>query len=629
MVMHNQECEEDSYMESMTAKKALVAEILSIVLLLFLFLPAAAYGQWIATYGGEYEEQVHSIQQTSDGGYIVAGRTDSFGEGQTDMWVLKLDASGNVSWQKTYGGTSSDFASTIQQTSDGGYIVAGNTYSYSDKEGDIWVLKLDASGNVSWQKTYGGTSSDFARTIQQTSDGGYIVAGETWSFGAGSCDAWVLKLDSAGAITWQKTYGGAGVDQPSSIQQTSDGGYIVAGWTDSFGDIFFDNIWILKLDESGNVSWQKTYRQSGSESERADSIQQTSDGGYIVSGYAIYGDAKILKLDSNGDVQNCSAAGISTPIVWDTYVFPADSSVVPSISAAILSDTNATISDSTTSPNMVCNVSQLHNLTIIKRGSGSGTFTSDPPGVNCTSTCGHLFIAGSVVTITAQPDPGSLFGGWFGNGCSGRGTCMVTMDAEKTVQAFFIISGAPELLNRQGTIGSKITIIGSGFGTKKGKVLIGVTPARIIKWADTSITCKVTKALNAWESHDVTILAQPLKTAPPTILPGAFVSTPPEFIYPIPSSGVSGEELTFAGTFFGTKKGEVYVEYQDKKGTTRKERCRVTRWRMDGTTGASELRFIVPWAPSESYWLMVTNQVGTASSLLFINLGPLPPWEPW
>ena len=171
-----------------------------ILLLIFLVLPLANAQQWAITYGGSDWDEALLIQETDDGGYIVAGYTYSFGAGNEDIWVLKLDEDGNVEWQKTYGGSDEDWAHSIQQTSDGGYIVAGYTYSFGAGEGDFWVLKLDENGNVEWQKTYGGSDYDRAKSIQQTDDGGYIVAGSTYSFGAGYYDFWVLKLDENGEI---------------------------------------------------------------------------------------------------------------------------------------------------------------------------------------------------------------------------------------------------------------------------------------------------------------------------------------------------------------------------------------------------------------------------------------------
>jgi uncharacterized delta-60 repeat protein len=263
----------------------------------------ASADQWIKTYVSPDYDDARSIQQTSDGGYIVAGWTWSYA-GSYDFWVLKLNSDGTVAWQKTYGGTDNDYAHSIQQTSDGGYIVAGDTYSFVAGSYDFWVLKLNSDGTVVWQKTYGGTDNDYAHSIQQTSDGGYIVAGYTWSFGAGSYDFWVLKLNSDGTVAWQKTYGGTEGDLARSIQQTTDGGYIVAGGTDSFGDGYYV-FWVLKLNSDGTVAWQKTY--GGTEGDEASSIQQTSDGGYIVAGQTFsFGagayDFWVLKLNSNGAV---------------------------------------------------------------------------------------------------------------------------------------------------------------------------------------------------------------------------------------------------------------------------------------------------------------------------------------
>jgi len=272
----------------------------------FLIVKLDSFGivTWQKTYGSSYDDIAYSIQQTSDGGYIVAGYQGGSGPGLHDYWILKLDSFGNVTWQKTYGGLIVDIAYSIQQTSDGGYIVAGVSASLTYFSQEFWILKLDSFGDITWQKTYGGSLSEYsyADSIHQTGDGGYIVAGSTDSFGAGNYDFWVLKLDSSGNVIWQKTYGGSSYDFGESIQQTSDGGYIVAGSTDSFGAGNYD-FWVLKLDSSGNAIWQKTY--GGWKADWARSIKQTSDGGFIVAGYTgSFGggnnDYWILKLDSSG-----------------------------------------------------------------------------------------------------------------------------------------------------------------------------------------------------------------------------------------------------------------------------------------------------------------------------------------
>jgi len=296
--------------------------------------------QWQKTYGfANSDDYAYSIQQTSDGGYIVTGLISLLSGGDDDAWVLKLHSNGNVDWEKTYGLDDDDYAYSIQQTSDGGYIVAGNR-EYSTFDADIWVLKLHSNGNVVWNRTYGGSRNDNVSSILQTSDGGYIVVGKSNSFGGN--EIWVLKLESNGSILWQKTYGGNGYDQAVYIGQTEDGSYIVAGATNSFGVAGYD-IWVLKLESNGSILWQKTYGGSGI--DRAFSIQQTSDGGYIVAGEtSSFGadsfDILVLKLDNGGEIHNCDIIGTSDAIPYDTYVNPGSSGGWGSLAYATVGVTN-------------------------------------------------------------------------------------------------------------------------------------------------------------------------------------------------------------------------------------------------------------------------------------------------
>jgi len=259
---------------------------------------------WAKTVGGSGQDGGgFSIQQTSDGGYIVSGYTDSFGAGNKDIFLVKLDSNGNVDWAKTVGGSDYDYGYSIQQTSDGGYIVGGTTNGFNVGGYDIFIVKFDSSGNVDWAKTVGGSGYDHGRSIQQTSDGGYIVGGDAKSFGdVFDYDMFIVKLDSSGNVDWAKTVGGLDDDYGYSIQQTSDGGYIVSGYTTSFGVENCD-MFIVKLDSSGNVDWTKTVGGSGW--DFSESVQQTSDGGYIVGGRISY-DIFIVKLDSSGDISDCS-----------------------------------------------------------------------------------------------------------------------------------------------------------------------------------------------------------------------------------------------------------------------------------------------------------------------------------
>jgi hypothetical protein len=272
---------------------------------------------WTKTIGGSYNDWANSIIQSSDGGYVVVGSTSSFGAGIGDIYVVKLDSAGNVLWTKTIGGSSDDFASSIIQSSDGGYVVAGETYSFG-AGWDIYVVKLDSAGNVLWTKTIGGSYNDWANSIIQSSDGGYVVAGETESFGAGVTDIYVVKLDSAGNVLWTKTIGGSSDDFASSIIQSSDGGYVVAGATLSFVAGYYYDIYVVKLDSAGNVLWTKTI--GGSSDDFASSIIQSSDGGYVVAGEtysfgAGIGDIYVVKMDANGNVcfsQNITNYSVSS-----------------------------------------------------------------------------------------------------------------------------------------------------------------------------------------------------------------------------------------------------------------------------------------------------------------------------
>jgi len=260
---------------------------------------------WEKSYGGTEADAAESIWQTTDDGYVVAGESMSFGAGEFDTWVLKLGDTGTIEWQRAYGGADWELARSVQQTSDGGYIVAGSTSSFGAGLSDLWVLKLDSSGAIEWHYAYGGTDYDEAKAVRQTSDGGYIVAGFTGSFGAGNNDFWILKLTDAGAPSWQKTYGGNWDEEAKSIQATFDGGYIVLGDTMSFG-VGWADIWVLKLNSDGTVAWEKTYGIQDSQSN-ANAIEQTADGGYIVAGDNGGGGAGIhywlLKLNSTGGIQ--------------------------------------------------------------------------------------------------------------------------------------------------------------------------------------------------------------------------------------------------------------------------------------------------------------------------------------
>jgi hypothetical protein len=240
---------------------------------------------WARTYGDENAEQGQFAQQTSDGGFIVFGSAQNDVTMEWDMVLLRLDSAGNLLWLRSLGDpTLEDRGREVRQRADGAFIQVGRTRSFSALgDFDIWVLKWDATGNLQQQRVFGGADSDRARAVELTSDGGSIVAGRTRSnpAGAGDADIWLMKLDANLIPQWQKTYGDAGLETAQSVRQTPDGGYIVAGWTQSFSAWGGQDVWLLKLDAVGNIDWQKRYGGPGADEARQ--IHAAADG-YVVAG---------------------------------------------------------------------------------------------------------------------------------------------------------------------------------------------------------------------------------------------------------------------------------------------------------------------------------------------------------
>jgi hypothetical protein len=256
---------------------------------------------WTKTFGGSHYEEGYSVQQTTDEGFIITGRTDSFGAGWFDVCLIKTNASGDTLWTKTIGGSGDDEGRSVQQTMDEGFIITGRTGSFGTG-GDVWLIKTNADGDTLWTKTFGGRDGDYGSAVQQTPDGGYVIIGYTSSFGAGDYDNWLIKTNADGDTVWTKTFGGSGIDYGYSVQQTSDGGYIITGHSGSFGT--GGDIWLIKTNASGDTLWTKTL--GGSNSDWSQSGQQTEDEGYIIAGniYSLgVGDQDIwlIKTDAVGD----------------------------------------------------------------------------------------------------------------------------------------------------------------------------------------------------------------------------------------------------------------------------------------------------------------------------------------
>jgi len=242
--------------------------------------------QWSKYWRGKGDDFAHSVVQTSDGGYALAGWTDSFGDGLfDDFYLIKTDSSGNTQWFKTYGGPVEEQAYSVIQTGDGGYVLAGYTRSFGAGGHDFWLVKTDSAGSPLWNKTYGGAYYDEAYYAVQTSDGGYALAGTIYTFGGIYADesyGYLVKTDSLGNMEWSKTYGGTDYVAVHSVVQTNDSGFAVAGRTRYFGAGNSD-AWLVKTDSLGNTQWRKTY--GGTQGEWVNSVIQTDDGGYALAGY--------------------------------------------------------------------------------------------------------------------------------------------------------------------------------------------------------------------------------------------------------------------------------------------------------------------------------------------------------
>ncbi len=254
------------------------------------------------TFGGIDVDYNYALINGSDGGYIMAGHTSSFGAGLTDAWVVKVDNDGNHQWNYTYGGTDSDVVLSIIATSDGGYALTGITESYGSGEWDVWLIKIDSVGQMQWNKTYGGSDSDWAGALASTSDGGYVICGYTESFGLGERDFYVIKTDAFGTMLWNKTYGGYASERGSYLIVTEDDGFLLIGLTETFS-YGSQDMWIVKTDANGNHLWNRTI--GGSNNDWPYAGVSSPDGGFAITGLTqSYGagnsDAWLVKIDQNG-----------------------------------------------------------------------------------------------------------------------------------------------------------------------------------------------------------------------------------------------------------------------------------------------------------------------------------------
>jgi len=261
--------------------------------------------EWNKTIGGEEHDVGRSIKYTSDGGYIITGSTQSFTIGETDIWLIKINNNGIEEWNRTFGGVDYDVGYSVIESSEGGYILTGYTKSFGSGGNDLWLIKTDNDGNMLWNKTYGGIEDDIGESIVQTTDEGYIITGNTCSYGSGWTDVWLLKTDKDGNEQWNKTYGEENIDMGLSIQQTNDEGFIICGiqCKELFGP---SDIWLIKTNNDGNIIWDNLF--PGYYDDVGFSVLQTNDNGYLIAGYTnSYGegwvDIYLVKTDSEGQIE--------------------------------------------------------------------------------------------------------------------------------------------------------------------------------------------------------------------------------------------------------------------------------------------------------------------------------------
>ncbi len=258
---------------------------------------------WAKTYGGPQAEGCRGICPCPDGGFIMAGYTFSHGAGDSDVLVVKTDNQGNLDWSRTFGGVGAEYGNGCLSLSDG-YLVIGYTTSFGSGSKDVYLIKLDKTGKEIWSKTYGGPSWDEGIGIRETGDGHYVVCGYTHSFGKGEEDVYLIKTDSYGNLVWSRTYGGERLDIGNSICVTGDGGFLLGATSGSFSQN--TDFLLIRTDRDGQEMWSRTYAAKGPRGHGFDwcnSISSNQEGGALLAGYADCRDVMdmhVIKTDSEG-----------------------------------------------------------------------------------------------------------------------------------------------------------------------------------------------------------------------------------------------------------------------------------------------------------------------------------------
>jgi uncharacterized delta-60 repeat protein len=259
---------------------------------------------WSSTYGGPARDNGWSVHEIPDG-FIIAGFTESFGNGGFDFYLVKTDSSGEMVWSQTYGGPGDDRAWALLPKDDGGYVLAGETTSFGAGEADCWLVETDPLGNEVRSKVYGGSGGDRCFSIVASPDGGYLLAGQTYSEGAGDRDAYVIKTDSAGGLEWSRTFGGPESDVGHYVAPTSDGNFVVTGYTTSFAE-GADDPYLVKIATQGETIWERVITLEGINHTLTG--EQTPDGGFCLVGFSDSPETRaraalLVKANSSGHLE--------------------------------------------------------------------------------------------------------------------------------------------------------------------------------------------------------------------------------------------------------------------------------------------------------------------------------------
>ncbi len=481
---------------------------------------------WQNTIGGSGDENLFCVRQTSDGGYILGGTSSSGISGDktepniglTDYWVVKLNATGSIIWQNTIGGTEADILRCVKQTTDGGYILGG--YSYSGMSGDktennwdvvdpitsdYWVIKLNTVGAIEWQNTIGGNNYDNLYDIFQTPDGGYMLGGQSYSGVSGdktetslsSWQYWIIKLNSAGNILeWQNTIGGDGTDALYSINPTSDGGYILGGHSSSniSGDktenaIGSYDFWVIKTDIAGNLLWQNTI--GGTDQDYLRCVQQTSDGGYFLGGYS--------SSPVSGDKTEGNFGAATTFDIWVMKLSP-ECTPAAEICNALDDDCDGLVDDGITETISI----SAGGATTFCSG-GSVVLTAVASGTSLQWKKGATSIAGATASTYTATTSG-IYTCTITSACGTATSTGITVAVNKNPSASITAGGPTTFCTGSSVTLTEAASAGCSYQWYKGATaLAGATTTTYVATTTGNYKCRVTKTATGCYKNSNTI----------------------------------------------------------------------------------------------------------------------------